>query len=130
MKGAKRYIKVILILFLKRLSFGGNCTIFGPKMTFTHNSGSALNDFFTMKWVHLTLFYYVYIIYRYIIIYIIYILLYIYNIYNNIPIYIIYIYIIYLYIYNIYIYSMVFTTEEFLEVAIESWPEWDLNHDH
>ena len=22
---------------------------------------------------------------------------------------------------------MVFTTEEFLEVAIESWPEWDLN---
>ena len=29
------------------------------------------------------------------------------------------------YIY-IYIY-MVFTTEGFLEVAIESWPEWDLN---
>ena len=26
----------------------------------------------------------------------------------------------------IYIY-MVFTTEEFLEVAIESWPGWDLN---
>ena len=26
----------------------------------------------------------------------------------------------------IYIY-MVFTTEGFLEVAIESWPEWDLN---
>ena len=25
-----------------------------------------------------------------------------------------------------YIY-MVFTTEEFLEVAVESWPEWDLN---
>ena len=22
---------------------------------------------------------------------------------------------------------MVFTTEAFLEVAIESWPEWDLN---
>ena len=22
---------------------------------------------------------------------------------------------------------MVFTTEGFLEVAIESWPEWDLN---
>ena len=22
---------------------------------------------------------------------------------------------------------MVFTTEEFLEVAIERWPEWDLN---
>ena len=22
---------------------------------------------------------------------------------------------------------MVFTTERFLEVAIESWPEWDLN---
>ena len=22
---------------------------------------------------------------------------------------------------------MVFTTEEFLEVATESWPEWDLN---
>ena len=93
MKRAKRYIKVILILFLKRLSFGGNCTIFGPKMTFTHNSGSALNDFFTMKWVHLTLFY------------------------SDSNIY-------------IYIYSMVFTTEGFLEVAIESWPEWDLNHDH
>ena len=29
------------------------------------------------------------------------------------------------YIY-IYIY-MVFTTERFLEVTIESWPEWDLN---
>ena len=28
--------------------------------------------------------------------------------------------------YNIYIY-MVFTTEGFLEVAIESWSEWDLN---
>ena len=22
---------------------------------------------------------------------------------------------------------MLFTTEQFLEVAIESWPEWDLN---
>ena len=32
---------------------------------------------------------------------------------------------IYIYIY-IYIY-MVFITEGFLEVAIESWPEWDLN---
>ena len=32
---------------------------------------------------------------------------------------------IYIYIY-IYLY-MVFTTEGFLEVAIESWPEWDLN---
>ena len=32
---------------------------------------------------------------------------------------------IYIYIY-IYIY-MVFITEEFLEAAIESWPEWDLN---
>ena len=31
----------------------------------------------------------------------------------------------YIYIY-IYIY-MVFTTEGFFEVAIESWPEWDLN---
>ena len=30
-----------------------------------------------------------------------------------------------IYIY-IYLY-MVFTTEGFLEVAIESWPEWDLN---
>ena len=31
-------------------------------------------------------------------------------------------------IYNVYIYIyVVFTTEEFLEVAIESWPEWDLN---
>ena len=53
----------------------------------------------------------------------------------NLPIFIyiyIYIYIytyIYIYIYifiYIYIY-MVFTTEGFLEVAIESWPEWDLN---
>ena len=25
---------------------------------------------------------------------------------------------------------MVFTTEGLFEVAIESWPEWDLNHDH
>ena len=34
---------------------------------------------------------------------------------------------IYIYIY-IYIYlHMVFTTEAFLEVAIESWLEWDLN---
>ena len=34
-------------------------------------------------------------------------------------------------IYRIFIYLfiylyMVFTTEEFLEVATESWPEWDL----
>ena len=35
------------------------------------------------------------------------------------------IYISHIYIY-IYIYVVV-TTEEFLEVAIESWPEWDLN---
>ena len=33
---------------------------------------------------------------------------------------------IYLNIY-IYIYIMIFTTEEFFEVAIESWPEWDLS---
>ena len=33
----------------------------------------------------------------------------------------IYIYILYIYIY------MVFITEGFFEVAIESWPEWDLN---
>ena len=33
---------------------------------------------------------------------------------------------IYIYIY-IYILYMVFTTEGFLEVAIECWPEWDLN---
>ena len=25
---------------------------------------------------------------------------------------------------------MVFISGGFLEVAIESWPEWDLNHDH
>ena len=25
---------------------------------------------------------------------------------------------------------MVFTTEGFFEVAMESWPEWDLSHDH
>ena len=29
-----------------------------------------------------------------------------------------------------YVIYMVFTTEGFFEVAIESWPEWDLNHDH
>ena len=43
----------------------------------------------------------------------------------------IYIYIIYIYIYiyiHKYIYiCMVFTTEGFFEVAIENWPEWDLN---
>ena len=26
-----------------------------------------------------------------------------------------------------YIIYMVFTTEQFFEVAIESWPEWDFN---
>ena len=31
---------------------------------------------------------------------------------------------VYIFIYIIY---MVFTTDGFLEVAIESWPEWDLN---
>ena len=31
-------------------------------------------------------------------------------------------------IYNIYIYIYIYiTTEGFFEVAIESWPEWDLN---
>ena len=41
----------------------------------------------------------------------------------------IYIYIsIYIYLWYIYLYIyMVFTTEGFFEVAIESWPEWDLN---
>ena len=34
-----------------------------------------------------------------------------------------YIYI-YIYIYK-YIYIMIFTTEEFFEVAVESWPEWE-----
>ena len=33
---------------------------------------------------------------------------------------------IYIYIY-IYILDMVFTTDRFFEVAIEGWPEWDLN---
>ena len=33
---------------------------------------------------------------------------------------------IYIYIY-IYICMYVFTTEGFFEVAIESWPKWDLN---
>ena len=33
---------------------------------------------------------------------------------------------IYIYMYALYIY-MVFTTEGLFEVAIESWPEWDLN---
>ena len=36
----------------------------------------------------------------------------------------IYIYSIYIYIHHIY---MVFTTKGFFEVAIESWPEWNLN---
>ena len=59
--------------------------------------------------------------------------MYIYYIYINIYKYInTYIYIMYLYISCIYIYiyiylHMVFTTEAFLEVAIESWLEWDLN---
>ena len=34
-----------------------------------------------------------------------------------------------IYIY-IYIYIYIFTTEGILKVAIESWPEWDLNHDY
>ena len=40
----------------------------------------------------------------------------------------IYIYIyIYIHVY-IYVYThTVFTTERFFELAIESWPEWDLN---
>ena len=52
-----------------------------------------------------------------------------YNIYNNIYIYNIYIYIyMYIYIYVIYInIYIVFTIEGFFEIAIESWPEWDLN---
>ena len=33
---------------------------------------------------------------------------------------------IYAYAY-VYIYNMVFATEEFFEIAIESWFEWDLN---
>ena len=32
---------------------------------------------------------------------------------------------VYMYIYIIYIY--IYRIEDFLEVAIESWPEWDLN---
>ena len=41
-------------------------------------------------------------------------------------IYNIYIYITYIYIYYInHIY--VFTNDRFFEVAIENWPEWDLN---
>ena len=57
------------------------------------------------------------------------------NIY--IYIYIIYIHIIYIYlcmyiymhmyIYNIYIIYLAFTTEGLFGIAIESWPEWDLN---
>ena len=38
----------------------------------------------------------------------------------------VYIYIIYMYIY-IYVYVYIFTTEGLFEVAIENWPEWDLN---
>ena len=42
-----------------------------------------------------------------------------------------YVYILYIHIHTyIYIYMyvcMIFTTEGSLEVAIESWPEWDLN---
>ena len=40
--------------------------------------------------------------------------------------YITYIYI-YIYVYICIYIRMVFTTEGFFEVAIESWPEWDLN---
>ena len=35
-------------------------------------------------------------------------------------------YLFYVYFISIYLY-MIFTTETFFEVAIESWPEWDLN---
>ena len=52
--------------------------------------------------------------------------------YLNIYIYIIYIYIcmymyMHMYIYNIYIIYLAFTTEGLFGIAIESWPEWDLN---
>ena len=36
-------------------------------------------------------------------------------------------YIIYIYIYILYIYIYIFIIEAFFAVAIESWPEWDLN---
>ena len=32
-----------------------------------------------------------------------------------------------MYIYNIYIIYLAFTTEGLFGIAIESWPEWDLN---
>ena len=59
-----------------------------------------------------------FLIYLYIIYIYIYICIYIYNIY---------IYILHIYIYIVYIIYMVFITEGFFEVAIESWPEWDLS---
>ena len=58
---------------------------------------------------------------------------YIYTYILNIYIYILYIYItilykyIYIYISYIYIYMYIFTTDRFFVIAIESWPEWDLN---
>ena len=33
----------------------------------------------------------------------------------------------YIYIHRRFVKYIVFTTEGFFEVAIESWPEWDLN---
>ena len=46
--------------------------------------------------------------------------------YSLINIYFIFYIYIYIYIYIIFIY-MVFTSEGSFEVAIESWPEWNLN---
>ena len=51
MKGAKRYMKIILMVFLKKISFGANGLFWTPKMVH-HNSGSTPRTFLkfcTMK---------------------------------------------------------------------------------
>ena len=40
MKGANRQMRIIVIIFQKKI--GGKWTIFGPKMVHRHNSGSAV----------------------------------------------------------------------------------------
>ena len=41
MKGANRYMKILLVVFKKKFWGGGKCTILGPEMVHRHNSGSA-----------------------------------------------------------------------------------------
>ena len=145
LKGFKKYIKTTLMFFSKKILVQSKWPSLGLKILWPHNSESALTIFsfnfeqwqgsrgawileknlILAKWaIWGPIFncpYDLWYIYIYIYIYDI-------GIYRYIYIYI-YIYIhsfrcifsIYLYIY------MVFITEGFFEVAIESWPEWDLN---